>query len=307
MAKFLITGGKKLKGSIVTSTSKNATMGILCASVMVRAAVTLKDVPRIQEVDRMLELLESIGVPYEWKNETTLLLDSSGPLRMDAIDKIACQKTRSSLMLLGALSKQVKQYKLYKTGGCKLGERTVRPHMYALEKLGVSVVSKEHYYDVKNTPTKGQEIVMYESGDTPTENAIMAAALTPGTTTITFASSNYMVQDLCYFLVKAGAKIKGIGTTTLTITGVKKLKSVRYAIMPDPIIAMTWVSLGITTKSPLIIANCPLQFLQLELEKLAVMGQAYTLKNKRKSANGKFDVVDVVLKPSELMAVHSQG
>ena len=139
MAKFLINGGKKLDGSIAVSSSKNATMGILCATVLVRNKVLLYDVPRIQEVDRMLELLESIGVAYTWENDTTLAIDSSGKLNLGHIDPEACKKTRSSLMLLGALARQVKQYKLYKTGGCKLGERTVRPHMYALEKFGISV------------------------------------------------------------------------------------------------------------------------------------------------------------------------
>ncbi|PIT86410.1 MAG: UDP-N-acetylglucosamine 1-carboxyvinyltransferase, partial [Candidatus Magasanikbacteria bacterium CG10_big_fil_rev_8_21_14_0_10_43_6] len=210
MAKFLVHGGKKLHGSIAVSSSKNATMGILCGAVMVRNTVILKDVPRIQEVDRMLELLESIGVTYAWKDTTTLHLDSSNTLTLANIDKDACTRTRSSIMLLGALANQATSYRLYKTGGCKLGERTVRPHMYALNTFGVSVTSRDTHYEVKNTAVKAADIVMYESGDTPTENAIMAAVLAPGKTTIAFASSNYMVQDLCYFLVQAGAKIEGI-------------------------------------------------------------------------------------------------
>ena len=145
---------------------------------------------------------------------------------------------------------------------------------------------------------------MYESGDTPTENAIMAAVQAPGVSVIKMASSNYMVQDLCYFLIKAGAKIKGVGTTTLTITGVKNLKSVKnYPIIPDPIVAMTFLAAGIVTKSKVVIANCPLEFLELELCKLEKMNQQFVIKNKRLSKNHKFTIVDIEILPSKLVAL----
>jgi len=304
MANFVIHGGFKLHGSIDVNTAKNSAVALLCASLLVKGKVVLKDIPKIQEVDRILEILSSIGVKVKWETERTLVLDSSTKLRMDNIDPRACKLTRSSLLLLGALAGRVKEYKLYKTGGCKLGERTVKPHLFALERLGVSVKSTLKYYEIKNKPLKPAEIVMYESGDTPTENAIMAAVLAPGKTVIKFASSNYMVQDLCYFLQKAGAKIEGIGSTTLEIVGVKKLKPVNeYHIMPDPIEAMAFVSLGITTKSGLTIKNCPIEFLELELEKLRIAGQKYSLHNKRKSKNKKFDIVDIKLVPSDLNAL----
>lgn len=304
MAKFIIQGDKRLEGSIVVNSSKNAALGILCASVMIKGKVVLRDMPRIQEIFRMLEVLQSIGVSCEWADQHTLRLDSSQELRLEDIDKKACTSMRAALMLLGALSSRVSQYKLYKSGGCKLGERTVRPHLYALEQFGVSVRSRSTYYEVQNQKLKGCNIVMYESGDTPTENAIMAAVLSSGVTTIKYASSNYMVQDLCHFLVKAGAKIKGIGTTTLTIEGVPTLRtSVDYAIMPDPIEAMAWISLAISTKSKFVIENCPLDFLELELEKLKVMGQSIILKNKRLSKNNKFAIVDIVCPPSTLNAL----
>lgn len=304
MAKFVIQGGKRLQGTITVNTAKNSAVALLCASLLIKNKVVLKDIPRIQEVERILEILKSIGAKIEWKDKKTLCVDSSAKLKMLEIDKKACEVTRSSLMLLGALAAREKKYKLYKSGGCRLGERTVRPHLYALEKFGVKVVSREKYYEVDNKPLQAQNIVMYESGDTPTENAIMAAVLAPGVTTIKFASSNYMVQDLCYFLQKAGAKIDGIGTTTLKITGVKKLKPVaEYYIMPDPIVAMTFLAVGITTKSPITVKNCALDFLELELEKLSVMGQKYMILNKRKSKNGQFNIADIKLAVSNLIAL----
>lgn len=299
-----ISGGKKLSGSIVNQTAKNSALSIICACLMIKGKTTLVDVPEIEEVKRMIELLTSVGVVCTWQAKGKLLIDCSRPLQMEKMDRVAAEKMRSSLFLFGALAAREKSYKLYKSGGCKLGARTIRPHLFALEKIGVTVESKEHYYQVKNNPLRSADIVMYESGDTPTENAIMAAVLTPGTTTIKMASSNYMVQDLCYFLAKAGAKIKGIGTTTLTITGVKNLKPVQnYPIIPDPIVAMTYLAVAITTNSKITVKNCPLNFLELELCKLEVMGQKYNLRNKKKSKNGKFVVADIEMVPSRLQAL----
>ena len=304
MPKFIINGGKRLAGSIEVSSAKNSALALICASLLVKGRIVLRDVPQIEEVKRLIEVLQSINVKCDWLSSHDLAIDSSAPLQMEKINQKICAKMRSSLLLLGALSHRVPKYKLYKTGGCKLGERSVRPHLYALEVFGVEVKSAADYYDVKNTARPGAEIVMYESGDTPTENVIMSAVLAPGQSIIKFVSSNYMTQDLCFFLQKMGAKISGIGTTTLTIHGVSELKPIKeYFVMPDPIVAMTWISLAITTKSELTIKNCPLDFLELELEKLKVMGQKFELKNKRKSKNKKFNIVDIIFFPSPLMAL----
>ncbi|MDD4476952.1 MAG: UDP-N-acetylglucosamine 1-carboxyvinyltransferase [Patescibacteria group bacterium] len=303
MPYLIINGGKKLRGKVINQTAKNSAVAILCASVMIKGKTVLTDVPQIEEVNRILELLKSIGVVVKMAGKK-IELDASGDLNLSKIDKVSSEKTRSSLLLLGALAARVKRYKLYKSGGCKLGERTVRPHLYALEKFGVGVVSKDKFYEVENSPLRAAEIVMYESGDTPTENAIMAAVLAPGVSVIKMASANYMVQDVCYFLEKAGAKIEGIGATTLKITGVKKLNSVSdYPIMPDPIVAMTYLSAAITTKSNLTVSNCPMDFLDLELCKLEKMGQKFKIIKKRKSKNGKFEVVDIKIIPSALDAL----
>ena len=220
------------------------------------------------------------------------------------IDKHASEATRSSLLLLGALASRPGSYKLFKSGGCRLGERTVRPHLYALENFGVQVVSKQKFYEVTNNRLKSAVVVMYESGDTPTENAIMAAVLSPGKSIIRMASANYMAQDLCYFLQKAGAKINGIGTTTLTIEGVKTLKPVvDYSIMPDPIVAMTFLAAAIVTKSHITVKNCPLDFLDLELCKLEKMGQKLQVKNERKFSGGHFRMADIEVWPSKLRAL----
>ncbi len=304
MSYLVIQGGKKLHGEIKNQTAKNSAVAILCATAMIKGKTVLSDVPEIEEVYRIIELLKSIGVKVEKIAIGKYKFDSSARLNLKNIDKNASEKTRSSLLLLGALANREKKYKLYKSGGCKLGERTIRPHLYALEKIGVNVKSFEHYYEVTNKPLHSADIVMYESGDTATENAVMAAVFAKGITTIKMASANYMVADLCYFLISAGAKIRGVGTTTLEIEGVKKLKEIKdYSIMPDPIVAMTYLATAIVTDSNLIIKNCPLDFLELELCKLERMGQKYNIKRKYKSKNGKFNVVDIEIVPSKLVAL----
>jgi len=304
MGQFVIDGGKTLSGTIETNAGKNAPYALLFASLVVRGKVTLKEMTHVDEVLRAIELLSSIGVRFEWKDETTLFIDSSGVLTMDTMDKALCEQLRLSLCFFGALAGRETSYRVYKSGGCKLGNRTIRPHTIALSQLGIIVDSCEEYYDVHCDGLKAGHVVMYESGDTATENVIMAAVLAPGITTIRFASANYMVQDVCYFLQSAGADIEGIGTTTLTIRGVSALHDVEeYVISPDPVDAMAWISLAVTTKSPLTIANCALDFLELELQKLFIMGQKFNILNKRKSRNGKLDVVDVEIIPSDLTAL----
>lgn len=304
MATYVIKGGKKLKGSIAVGTAKNSALGLLSAAVMVKGRVTFRDMPRIEEVYRFVELLQSVNVSCEWSDEHTLVVDSSHSLRLQSIDKKVSMKIRSSLLLLGSLASRAESYTLYRSGGCKLGVRTVRPHLYALEKLGIQIKTTDDQYRVTNGKLKAADVVMYEAGDTPTENAIMAAVASEGTTTLRFASANYMVQDLCYFLVSAGVQISGIGTQTLVITGTKKFKSnLEYHVMPDPVEAFAFIATAITTHSELTIQNCPLDFLLLELEKLSVMGQKFTIKNKHVSKNGKFTVADIIFIPSKLTAL----
>lgn len=305
MSYLVINGGKKLKGEIKNQNAKNSAVAIMCACVLIKGQVKLADVPEIEEVYRIAELLRSIGVKVERERHGQFCLDASAKLQFKKMDKSAAEKTRSSLLLLGALAGREAEYKLYKSGGCNLGKRTVRPHLFALEKFGVKVQSRAGYYEVQNTPlTAVSNLVMYESGDTSTENAILAAVQTPGETIIKFASSNYMVQDMCYFLVQCGAKIEGIGTTTLKIVGGREWKaSQTYRIMPDPIIAMTFVAAAITTASHVTVNNCPLDFLELELCKLEKMGQQYKIKNERASKNGHFRVADIEIIPGDLIAL----
>jgi UDP-N-acetylglucosamine 1-carboxyvinyltransferase len=301
-----IEGGYKLTGEIVTKTSKNGAMGLLAASLLNKGKTILKNVPRIEEVNRMIEVFESIGVNIKW-NDTDLVIVPPEKLDLKKLDVKAAEKTRSIIMLIGPLIHTYKKFKLPQPGGCKLGSRTVKPHLFALEKVGVKIETKETYYDIQAPELYPNEIVMYEAGDTTTENILMAAARIPGTTTIKFASANYMVQEVCFFLEKLGVKIEGIGTTTLVVHGVKNIDmDVTYELSEDPIDAMFFLASAIVTKSSMTIKRAPIDFLELELLKLEKMGFKYKRSKVYKSLNGRTNLVDIKTAPSKLTALEEK-
>lgn len=304
MSYFVINGGKKLKGSIKVNPSKNSAVAILCATVAIKGETTLINVPTIEEVKRIIEVLTSIGLKISSKKEHKLKIFNDGNIKLEKLNYESFIKTRSGLLLIGSLCGVETAFSLPKAGGCNLGKRTVNPHMLALKHLGIKIRETNNSYIVKKENPTNAEFVMYESGDTATENAIMAATLIKGKTIIHFGSSNYMVRDLCYFLKQAGAEIHGLDSFKITIEGIKKLKPVdSYPIMPDPIEAMTLISIAITTKSNLKIIGCPIDFLRLELEKLSVMGQKLNISTPYKSDNNFFDLVDIEIIPSKLTSL----
>jgi len=301
-----IEGGRKLKGSITTKTSKNAAMGLLCASLLNRGATTLRNVPKIEEVSRISEVLESIGVKVK-RIGSDIEVKPPKKFSLSKIDKEAAKKTRSIIMMIGPLIHFLEKFSLPQTGGCKLGSRTVKPHFFALENFGVNIEATKDSYKVSRNKLKPAYIVLYESGDTVTENTIMAAALTPGKTTIRFASANYMVQDLCFFLQNLGVKIEGIGTTTLVIEGVREIKKdIEYHLSEDPIETMFFLATAILTDSSIEIKRCPIDFLELELLKLEKMGFKYKMSNRYKAKNGFTDLVDIKTSPSKLTALEEK-
>jgi UDP-N-acetylglucosamine 1-carboxyvinyltransferase len=200
-------------------------------------------------------------------------------------------------MLIGPLMHHIKKFQLPYAGGCEIGRRTVLPHLYGLEEFGVEVLTKSGHYQVTSTPkVPGRPVVLYESGDTTTENILMATALTPGETIIKMASANYMVQDLCFFLQRLGVHIEGVGTSTLRVQGIKDIrKNITYAPAEDPVEAMTFIAAAITTNSLITIRRAPIEFLELELLKLEKMGLKYELGKRYKADNGHTELVDVTI------------
>jgi UDP-N-acetylglucosamine 1-carboxyvinyltransferase len=301
-----VTGPTTLSGSIEVKTSKNAGVALLCASLLNRGRTTLRKVARIEEVNRLLEVLDSLGVQTRWLNDDNdLEIVPPAELDLAHIDEEAARRTRSVIMFLGPLLHRSEDFQLPYAGGCNLGTRTVEPHMSALRPFGLEVKATEGSYhaqvDQRIAPVR--PIVLTERGDTVTENALMAAALHPGTTVIRNASSNYMVQDLCFFLQKLGVDVRGIGTTTLTVTGCTSIDlDVDYAPSEDPIEAMSLLAAAIVTGSSITIERVPIEFLEIELALLEEMGLRYTRSEEYVARNGHTRLVDLTTHPSVLHA-----
>lgn len=302
-----IHGGKKLTGEIVTRTSKNGAVGLLCASLLNKGKTTLKNVPKIEEVHRIIEVLLSIGVSIKWV-ENDLEIKVPSKLDLNKINRESAIKTRSIIMFIGPLIHDLKKFKLPQSGGCKLGARSIQPHIYALEDLGVKIEAKEKFFEISHQGIrKDQEVILYEAGDTVTENAIMAAARIPGKTVIKYASANYMGQELCFFLETLGVKVEGVGTTTITVHGKEKInEDITYYLGEDPVDTMFFIAVAATTNSKIKITRCPIDFLEMELIKLEKMGLKFKKSKRYLSHNGKLNLVDIQFFPSKLVALHEK-
>jgi UDP-N-acetylglucosamine 1-carboxyvinyltransferase len=305
MTHLRVEGGRTLSGAVDVNSSKNAGVALLCASLINRGTTILRRLARIEEVNRIVEVLTSIGMECTWLNDTDLQLRRPEVLNLESMDVEAARRTRSVIMLLGPLMDESSGYRLPYAGGCDLGTRTVEPHMQALRQFGLSVEATQGFYTVQapSADTRDRSFVLTERGDTVTENAIMAAAHREGTTVIRNASPNYMVQDLCFYLQMLGVSIDGIGTTTLKITGRSLINAeIEYFPSEDPIEAMSLITAGIVTNSEVTIRRVPIEFMEIELATLEQMGQRLEISSEYMARNGRTRLVDVTTKPSRLHA-----
>ena len=305
---FEIEGGHELHGEITMNSSKNAAVALLAGALLNKGTTYLEQMPRIEEVARLIEVLQSIGVKVTWVKGTDLEIKPPAHFKLENINVDSAQKTRSIIMFIGSLMHYLKEFKMPFAGGCSLGKRTIAAHEFALEKFGVQIETKAGMYSIKVKEQRPGDVTMYEMGDTATENALLAAAIGEGKTIIRFASSNYMVQDLCLFLQKLGVKIDGIGTSTLTVHGVKVInKRVRYAPSEDPLEAMLLIAAATLTNSSITIKRCPIDFLRLELLKLERMGLKFTMNSEYLAKNGFTKLVDITThKHSNLQALEDK-
>ncbi len=304
---FRVHGGHKLSGEIEVKTSKNAAVGLLCASLLNKGTTILRRVARIEEVNRIIEVLTSIGVKVRWLNdENDLEIIPPARLQLEKMDINAAKRTRTVIMFLGPLLHQYNDFKLPFAGGCDLGTRTVEPHMVGLREFGMDVEARpgtDYYHATVTEKAPNRAILLTERGDTVTENILMAAALFPGETVIRNASPNYAIQDLCFFLQKLGVKIEGIGTTILKVHGVRSIKkNVEYYPSEDPIEAMSFIAAAVVTRSEITITRAPIEFLEVELATLEGMGLQYSLSSEYLAHNGATRLVDVTIHKSDLHA-----
>ena len=285
MEYFEIIGGKKLKGEIEVRGSKNATTPILAACLLTKEKCVISNIPLIEDVFRMIEIIESLGARVSWIGKRKIKIEAK---KIDAskLDLKAVKRLRSSIFLLGALSGRLDVFKIPYPGGCIIGARPLDTHFDALSKMGIEISNnkfvgingeKINCYEVNASKRHGNSVVLKEFSVTGTENAMMLAASIPGKTIIKIAAAEPHVEDLANFLVTMGAKIKAIGTHTLEIWGTKKLRGAKHEVIPDANEVATFLIMGVATKSPIIIRNARENNLDLVLEKLREFGADFKI------------------------------
>jgi UDP-N-acetylglucosamine 1-carboxyvinyltransferase len=276
MEKFEIIGGKKLEGVTEVRGSKNATTPILAATLLTKDECIISNIPLIEDVFRMLEILGSMGAEIKWlsKRKISVKCENIDPEKMDS-EKV--KQLRSSVLLLGSLSARFNNFSLYHPGGCVIGARPLGTHFDALHKMGVEINQDEKKYAISAEERKTAKVVLREMSVTATENAMMLAAGINGKTVIKIAAAEPHVEDLGRFLIKMGAKIRGLRTHTLEIAGQEKLHGAKHKIIPDANEAATFLIMGVATGSPIVVKNTREDHLDLVLEKLREFGADFKI------------------------------
>lgn len=275
MEKFVINGGKPLKGEIEVMGSKNATTPILSACLLTKEECIIDNVPLITDVMKMIQILQSMGVEVERIGERTVRIKAGDNVDPEKMDYSLVGHMRSSVLLLGSLLARFHKFKIKQPGGCIIGARPIGTHFDALEELGATITQDENFYYLEADKLVGKKIVLREFSVTATENLMMAASLAEGTTIIRTAAIEPHVQDLGRFLRKMGANIKGCGFHTIQIDGVEKLHGARHTIQPDPIEAGTFAIAAGATRGDVLIKNVVPDELDLVLEKLKEAGVVF--------------------------------
>ena len=275
--KLLVKKSKPLNGYISIGGSKNSALPIMAASLLTYKKCLLKNVPDLADINTMLILLKSLGVNYSFSSDN-LLLNGSKRLKNFANYELV-RKMRASILVLGPLVARTGSAKVSLPGGCAIGTRPIDLHLYALKKLGTNIKIKNGYvYAEAKQGLKGNTIKFSTVSVGATENAILASVIAKGKTIIKNAAKEPEVQDLCNFLNAMGAKISSIGEKTIIIEGVKNLKSVEYKIIPDRIVAGTFLIAGLMTRGKLKIDNIIPGHLKYPIKILKKMGAKIQIK-----------------------------
>ena len=269
--KLLVKKSKPLNGYINIGGSKNSALPIMAASLLTSKKCLLKNIPDLADINTMLILLKSLGVDYSYSSDH-LLLKGSKKLKNFANYELV-RKMRASILVLGPLLARTGSAKVSLPGGCAIGTRPIDLHLYALQKLGANIKIKNGYvYAEAKQGLKGNKIKFLTVSVGATENAVLASVIAKGKTIIENAAREPEVQDLCNFLNVMGAKISNIGKKTIIIEGVKNLKSVEYKIIPDRIVAGTFLIAGLITRGKLKIDNIIPDHLKYPIKILKKMG-----------------------------------
>jgi UDP-N-acetylglucosamine 1-carboxyvinyltransferase len=242
---FVIEGGRPLYGRIQAAGNKNGALPILAACLLTAEPVVLRNVPRIVDVETMIELLNDVGAEVEWTGPNEVRVRAAEIVK-EELDEELCSRMRASFLLAGPLLARVGHVSAPPPGGDVIGRRRLDPHIHAFAELGAQIDVGPRY-ELRGASLRGRHIFLDEASVMATENAVMAASLTPGETVIGNAACEPHVQDLCRFLVSIGAQIEGIESNVLRIHGVEKLGGGEWEIGPDHIEVGSFIGLAAIT------------------------------------------------------------
>jgi len=273
---FIIHGGRHLKGTIEARGAKNACFPILAATLLTDQECVIDNVPLIEDIFCLIEILNSLGKETSWIKKRTLRIRQRSRLDAKKINQKLVSKLRGSVLLLGPLLVRGKRVRFAQPGGCVIGVRSISTHLDAFSQLGVKigeeVTERAEYFrfEFKNKPA--DEVIMNEFSVTATENAFLFASAIPKKTIIKAADCDYSTQELVKFLNKMGADIKAFGSHNFSVIGRKKLSGARHKILNDPIEAGTFILMAAATRSDITVENVEISYLEFPLKRLKDFG-----------------------------------
>jgi len=254
MEKYQIQGGYPLSGEIRVAGAKNAALKIIAASILSEDTSTIKNVPEIEDINRLIEILRNLDADIS-RDDSTLTISTKDIIRSDPDPKLVKQ-LRSSIMLAGPLLARFGEVTMAHPGGCIIGKRPIDMFLAGFKKMGAEVIDHQDFFTLKAKKLKGAKIVLPWTAVTVTESLMLTACLASGTTTIINSAMEPEIPALAEYLNKQGAKISGAGSPIITIKGVDKLSAGTYEIMPDRIEAGSFVMMGLATGSEIKVTNC---------------------------------------------------
>ncbi|MBC8588496.1 UDP-N-acetylglucosamine 1-carboxyvinyltransferase [Paratissierella segnis] len=270
MEKYIINGGCKLEGEINIPGAKNSVLPILAASVITGKTSTISNIPNLKDVDIMVKLLSHLGAKVY--HEGNIITVDSSEINKLYLPEDLVREMRSSIILMGAMLARFKEVRISYPGGCEIGPRPIDLHLKFLRQMGAEIEEAHGFLDCKTTGLKGCDIQLDYPSVGATENIILAAVTADGITTIRNAAREPEIIDLQNYINKAGARVTGAGSSVITIEGIKNLNSCSHHIIPDRIVAGTYMTAAAITKGEIIIKNIISDHIQSIIAKLKEAG-----------------------------------
>ncbi len=270
MSRYIINGGRRIEGEIESDGSKNSVLPILAASLINGNESIIHNIPHLKDVDTLSNVLESIGCKVEY-NGRTIVINSKGELNTEIPEK-PVKEMRSSIILMGAMLGRFKKVKISYPGGCEIGPRPIDLHLMGLRELGVNIIESHGYITCQCDKLIGKEIHLDYPSVGATENVMLAAVSAEGVTIIQNAAREPEIVDLQEFLNKTGANIIGAGSSTIKISGSKKFYNAEHTIIPDRIVAGTFLIAAAITGGTIVLKNVVIEHLKPLMSKLVESG-----------------------------------